>query len=136
MNAGIWMEPCPFCGSESPMLTQNYGLYYVKCHDCGATGPVYKEDEYTGLYEADKADLNEMALHAWNSKSESDRSDITEENTLSIRERQLYKKIIDNAYEIGMYRGVLEGLHNFVIIDVDTKKKVKETLDQFKDKEW
>lgn len=51
--------PCPFCGSENVELTESYG-YYVRCEDCGGTGPAHGPNDV--WYENTETD----AIEWWN----------------------------------------------------------------------
>lgn len=51
--------PCPFCGSENVELKESYG-YYVRCKDCGGTGPAHGPNDV--WWENTKTD----AIEWWN----------------------------------------------------------------------
>lgn len=36
---------CPFCGSENIELTCSCSVWFVECHECGATGPMVTDGE-------------------------------------------------------------------------------------------
>lgn len=47
-------KPCPFCGSEEASVDCGYGLFYVRCDDCGAS--------------ASYCETVEQAISAWNER--------------------------------------------------------------------
>lgn len=48
------LKPCPFCGSEEVIMEDGYGLFYVRCADCGASASYCETDE--------------EAISAWNER--------------------------------------------------------------------
>jgi len=39
------LTPCPFCGSTRVELVCEWSTWYVRCHECDATGPEITDGE-------------------------------------------------------------------------------------------
>lgn len=40
------IEPCPFCGNKKIYANSHGKNIYIKCDECGATGPVIRDKNF------------------------------------------------------------------------------------------
>jgi Lar family restriction alleviation protein len=59
------LKPCPFCGGEAKLLTENFGEYvWAKCEVCGV-----QTSRYYVRAVVDGKDGEKRAIEAWNRRA-------------------------------------------------------------------
>lgn len=109
---------CPFCGKNNIKFASYDDFYYLKCYDCGATGPKITTTE------KDDYHIQENVVENWNER-------ISKHNEVSAEEKSLYKKIITLQHEKGFLIGFLKGILDSEQISGTAKTKINGVLEKF-----
>ena len=97
------LKPCPFCGGSAEIFhkADNVGYFagsfsaHVECTNCQAKSETFLDDKLNSALS--------FATSYWNQR-------VDESKYPTTKERELYKKVAENASTIGFYEGFLEGL--------------------------